>query len=127
MTIEKELQQLLEQKEPIGEERPFRLESLDMVKTGKGPRIIGALLLIMFFVLSALVLFVPWRQSVVGSGEIIVFAPMQRPQQIEALIPGRLLGWYVRDGELVKAGQLIADLTDLDPRYLDRNQLKRLV
>jgi multidrug efflux pump subunit AcrA (membrane-fusion protein) len=126
MTIEKELQQMLEQNEPL-EERPFRLESLEMVKTGKGPKIIGALLLIMFFVLSVLVMFVPWRQSVVGSGEIIVFAPMQRPQTIEALIPGRLLGWYVRDGELVRAGQLIADLSDLDPRYLDRNQLKRLV
>ncbi len=62
-----------------------------------------------------------------GSGQIIVFSPMERPQDIEAQIPGRLLGWYVRDGQLVNAGQLIAELTDLDPRFLDRNQLKRLV
>ena len=83
--------------------------------------------MVLLVVSSILVMFVPWRQSVVGSGEIIVFSPMERPQTIEAQIPGRLLQWYVRDGQIVQAGQLIAELSDLDPRFLDRNQLKRLV
>lgn len=126
MTIEKELQEILQQREPV-EEKRFRFESLEMVKTGRGPKIIGALLMVLFLVSSVFVMFVPWRQVVVGSGQIIVFSPMERPQDIEAQIPGRLLGWYVRDGQLVNAGQLIAELTDLDPRFLDRNQLKRLV
>jgi len=126
MTLEKELQQLLQQQEPV-EERPFKFASLEMVKSGIAPKIVGALLMILLAVSCVLLLFVPWRQSVVGSGEIIVFSPMQRPQQIEAQIPGRLMSWYVRDGQQVKAGQLIADLSDLDPRYLDRNQLKTLV
>jgi multidrug resistance efflux pump len=51
---------------------------------------------------------------------------MDRPQTIEAQIPGRLLQWYVRDGEIVHADQLIAELTDIDPRFLDSNQLKKL-
>jgi len=104
-----------------------KLESLEMVKTGYLPCIVGVFLLILLAVSSVALMFVPWRQSVVGSGEIMVFSPMERPQTIEAQISGRLLRWYVRDGQSVQAGQLIAELTDLDPRFLDNNQLKRLV
>jgi len=101
--------------------------SLEMVKTGRLPKILGVLLLVSLFVWSILLMFVPWRQSVVGSGEIIVFTPMQRPQTIEAQISGRLLQWYVVDGQLVTEGQLIAELSDIDPRFLDRNQLQTLI
>ncbi len=104
-----------------------RLESLELVRTGSWPQRFGILLLILFAVSSVSVLFVPWRQSVVGSGEIMVFSPMQRPQTIEAQIPGRLMQWYVRDGQLVKSGELIADLADIDARFLDHNQLKTLI
>jgi multidrug efflux pump subunit AcrA (membrane-fusion protein) len=104
-----------------------RLESLELVRTGPWPKRIGICLMILLVVAGTFVLFVPWRQSVVGSGEIMVFSPMQRPQTIEAQIPGRILQWYVRDGQLVKAGELIADLADLDPRFLDHNQLKSLI
>lgn len=104
-----------------------QLESLEMVKTGVLPRIIGAVLLILWAVAVTTMMFAPWRQSVVGSGEIIVFSPMDRPQTIEAQIPGRLVRWYVRDGQNVQKGQLIADLMDLDPRYLDNTQLKSMV
>jgi membrane fusion protein, adhesin transport system len=104
-----------------------KLESLEMVKTGRGPQVFGVLLMVSLIVSTIFVLFVPWRQSVVGAGEIIVFSPMERPQTIEAQIAGRLIQWYVRDGQIVQKGELIAELSDLDPRFLDTNQLKRLV
>ncbi len=103
------------------------LESLELVQTGPWPKLLGALLLVLLLISSIGALFIPWRQSVVGAGEIIVFSPMERPQTIEAQIPGRLLQWYVRDGQLVQKGQLIAELAELDPRFLDHSQLKRLV
>ena len=108
-------------------ERFTKFESLEMVKTGIWPKLIGVILLVLLIVSSVLALFVPWRQSVVGEGQIIVFSPMDRPQTIEAQIHARLLQWYVRDGQTVRRGELIAELTDLDPRFLDRNQLQRLV
>ncbi len=37
MTIEKELQEILQQREPV-EEKRFRFESLEMVKTGRRPK-----------------------------------------------------------------------------------------
>lgn len=51
---------------------------------------------------------------------------MERPQNIEAQIPGRIVSWSVRDGETVQKGQLVAELTDLDPKFLDPNQAARL-
>jgi multidrug efflux pump subunit AcrA (membrane-fusion protein) len=121
----KEIYQDLTQK-PDGL-KPNNLKSLDMVKTGWGPRLIGILLMILLVVSTVFALFVPWRQSVVGEGQIIVFSPMDRPQTIEAQIAGRLLQWYVRDGEQVSSGQLIAELSDIDPRFLDHSQLESMV
>ncbi len=108
-------------------EPEFRLRSLDMVQTGPGPRIFGIILFAVFVLSVIFVMFVPWRQSVVGAGQIFVFSPMQRPQEIEAQISGRLLQWYLRDGQVVEKGQLIAELTDIDPRFLSHTQLDTLI
>lgn len=51
---------------------------------------------------------------------------MERPQNIEAQIPARLKKWYVRDGQLVKRGELIAELSDIDPKFLDPDQSSRI-
>ena len=106
------------------EERTLR--SLRMLRPGPGPAIFGTILFLTFIVVCFFFLFVPWRQSVAGNGEIIVFAPMNRPQTIEAQIPGRLSKWYVKDGQAVKAGELIAEVTEIDPRFLSLTQLKTL-
>lgn len=71
-------------------------------------------------------MFLPWRQSVVGTGKIIVFSPMDRPQSIEAQIPGRLVNWYVKDGQTVQQGEVIARLAELDARFLDATQLNSM-
>ncbi|MBX9568253.1 MAG: HlyD family secretion protein [Candidatus Obscuribacterales bacterium] len=107
-------------------ERQDRLHSLDMVKIGWGPSIFGTTLLISFVICVAFFMFAPWRQSVAGVGEIIVFSPMHRPQTIEAQISGRLVKWYVKDGQDVTEGQLIAEISDIDPRFLSETQLKML-
>lgn len=107
-------------------EESNRLRSLDMVRVGWGPAFLGFLLLSIFMLVCFFILFVPWRQSVAGTGEIIVFSPMHRPQTIEAQISGRLLKWNVRDGQDVEKGELIAELSDIDPRFLSNAQLKTL-
>ncbi len=106
--------------------REDRLASLDMVKIGWGPTIFGAALLVAFIATTVFFMFVPWRQSVAGTGEIIVFSPMHRPQTIEAQISGRLVKWYVKDGQDVTAGEKIAEISDIDPRFLSETQLKML-
>lgn len=129
MNMQSELQKMYNEVSLSLQEAPAesKLESLEMVRTGLAPKLIGVLLLVLLVVAGIFAMFVPWRQSVVGEGEIIVFSPMERPQTIEAQISGRLVQWYVRDGQLVKSGQLIAELSDIDPRFLDRTQLQSMI
>jgi len=70
--------------------------------------------------------FVPWQQTVIGTGKITVFSPMQRPQAIEAQISGRLKLWRVMEGQTVRAGEVVAELADLDPKFLDNRQIETL-
>ncbi len=101
-------------------------ESLKAVQSKSGYGVIAILLSITLVSITIMLIYVPWQQSVAGTGKIIIFSPMQRPQNIEAQIPARLKHWYVRDGQLVKQGELIAELSDLDPKFLDPNQANRL-
>jgi len=70
--------------------------------------------------------FVPWQQSVTGKGKVIAFSAMQRPQNVEAQIPGRLVRWRVEEGQPIRSGQTIAELADLDSKFLDDAQPRRL-
>lgn len=71
-------------------------------------------------------IFVPWQQTVIGTGTVTVFSPMQRPQNIDAQLSGRLKKWLILEGQTVIAGQVIAELADLDPKFLDTHQIETL-
>jgi membrane fusion protein, adhesin transport system len=72
-------------------------------------------------------LFIPWTQTVYGSGKAIAFNPVQRPQFLVSPIEGRVKKWYVFEGDKVVAGQLIAELVDNDPRRLERLEEQELL
>ncbi len=78
-----------------------------------------ALLLIALMVLFCVFLFAPWQQTAAGSGTVTAFTPGVRPQKVEAQISGRVGRWHVLEGQDVKAGDLIAELHDLGPSYMD--------
>ncbi len=69
------------------------------------------------------VAFIPntWQQNVGGSGIVTSFAPDARPQTIDAQIDGRIVKWYVYEGAMVKKGDTIAQLRDIDTKYLAGN------
>lgn len=69
---------------------------------------------------------VPWQQSIRGRGRVTALVPAERPQSLEAPIPGRIAGWKVREGEAVAEGQDLVDLEDLDSKFLDPEQPARL-
>ncbi|MCS7012539.1 MAG: biotin/lipoyl-binding protein [Chloroherpetonaceae bacterium] len=70
-----------------------------------------------------IVAFIPntWQQNVAGSGTVTSFAPMLRPQTIDAQIDGRIVRWFVNEGTIVKAGDTIAILRDIDTKFLAEN------
>lgn len=78
-----------------------------------------------FFGLVLLVLFLPWTQTVRAKGSVIALRQEQRPQEINTIIPGRILKWYIKEGDFVKAGDTLVQLTEIKDSYLDPQLLDR--
>lgn len=83
-------------------------------------RAIGWMVVISIVSVVLFALFVPWVQTAPGTGTVVALDPQDRVQNITAMVPGRIERWYVTDGDAVRAGDPIARIVDVDPRYLDR-------
>ena len=94
----------------------------------KPPRVMRALAVLLAVTIVTIIIFavtVPWVQTAAGSGHVIALDPLDRQQNIKALVPGRIERWYVTDGSDVKAGDPIVRIVDIDPRYLERLRAER--
>lgn len=60
--------------------------------------------------------FIPWQQTTKGSGRVVAYFPMERPQTIESPIYGRVVKWGagIVEGAVVTKGQLILEIRDID-------------
>jgi len=70
-------------------------------------------------------LFLPWTQNIRAKGSVTTLRQEQRPQQLNTIIPGRVIKWYVKEGDFVKAGDTILQLTEIKDDYLDPQLLDR--
>ena len=100
------------------------LESAKLLVSPKSHRLFFYIVL-GTLVATVLAMFLPWQQFVEGKGEVTAFAPSDRPQVVPSTIGGRIVEWYVQEGQAVKKGQpllRIAEVKDdyLDPRTIDR-------
>jgi multidrug efflux pump subunit AcrA (membrane-fusion protein) len=73
------------------------------------------------------VLFLPWTQNIKAKGTVTSLYQEQRPQQLNSPIPGRIIKWYVKNGDAVKKGDTILQLAEvkedyMDPMLIDRTQ-----
>ncbi len=82
--------------------------------------LVGWLSLVAIIAFTAFLVFVPWVQTVSGSGKIVALEPSDREQDISALVPGRIAEWYVREGSQVEAGDPVARIADIDPQLIAR-------
>lgn len=98
------------------------LPSLRLARSSRLARRIGKILLSLLIVGFLLVAIAPWQQSVTGTGSVIAFAPGERQQTIEVPIKGRIvrMGPNVYENAHVKAGDLIAEIQDVDPMLMSR-------
>ena len=72
-------------------------------------------------------LFLPWTQTIRAKGSVLALRQEQRPQEINTIIGGKIIKWHVKEGDFVKAGDTIVQLTEvkdsyLDPRLIDRTR-----
>lgn len=73
----------------------------------------------------AIILFLPWTQNIRAKGTVTTLRQEQRPQQLNTIIPGRVIKWYVKEGDYVKAGDTILQLAEIKDDYLDPQLLSR--
>jgi adhesin transport system membrane fusion protein len=81
--------------------------------------LIGLLLIIL------IIFFLPWTQNIQMKGKVTTFLPEQRPQDVNSAIAGRIEKWYVREGDLVEAGDTIAFLSEVKAEYFDPKLVER--
>jgi len=71
------------------------------------------------------IMLLPWRQTTMGTGRVIAYAPEERPQTLEATVDGRIRKWHVREGDWVNVGDLLVQLEDTDPKAVERLEGER--
>ena len=76
-------------------------------------------------ILLILILFVPWTQNINTSGVVTTQFQEQRPQQINSIIPGKIIKWWVKEGDYVQKGDTIVELADTKDDYLDPRLIER--
>ncbi|MCH5716828.1 HlyD family secretion protein [Niabella hibiscisoli] len=72
-----------------------------------------------FLVLCVIILFLPWTQNIKVKGNVTSLLQEQRPQQLNSPIPGRIAKWHVKNGDFVKKGDTILQLTEIKEDYMD--------
>ena len=72
-----------------------------------------------FIVLMIIVLFLPWTQNIRAKGTVTTLRQEQRPQQMNTIIPGKIVKWHVKEGDFVKPGDTIVQLAEIKDDYLD--------
>ena len=81
--------------------------------------------ILFFVILSLLTLFLPWTQFITTNGYITTLKPDDRPQNINSALPGRIEKWYVREGDLIKKGDTIVQISEVKSEYFDPNLIER--
>lgn len=71
-------------------------------------------------------LFLPWTQTVSMTGMVTMDDPMDRPSELYAAENGRLITWYVREGQHVSAGDTLLLLEEIGSEYLDPSILENM-
>ncbi len=80
--------------------------------------------LVVLFILSLGLIFIPWVQTSYVKGKVIGFSHSERVFEIQAPIEGRLKQWFVKEGEQVAKGQLLLELADNDQEIIERLKMK---
>lgn len=102
----------------------LRLHSPTTLNTGRSHRAFFRWVLGIVLV-GVAALFLPWQQNVQGTGTVTALRPQDRPQTLPAAIDGQIQQWYVREGQFVRKGDLIARLSEVKEDYLDTNVVAR--
>jgi multidrug efflux pump subunit AcrA (membrane-fusion protein) len=101
-----------------------KFEILHSLRVPKPLKVLAWILFISTVLLTLFLLFTPWVQTAPGEGLVTTFHPSDRPQSITAPVKGRIKEWCVYEGKNVKKGELLLEIMDNDPQYVERLELE---
>ncbi len=76
-------------------------------------------------VVVAVILFLPWTQTIRAKGSVTTLRLEQRPQELNSILPGKIVKWYVKEGDFVQKGDTILQIAEIKDDYLDPQLLNR--
>ena len=71
------------------------------------------------FLAFVFIMFLPWTQNIKTQGNVNTLFQEQRPQKLNSPIPERIIKWYVKNGDVVKKGDTILQISEIKDDYLD--------
>jgi len=92
-------------------------KAFTIIGAAPGKRV--GLVLIVFFIVSVGVMFLPWTQNIRASGFLTALSPEKRPQELHSIIGGRIENWYVKEGDFVHKGDTILHISEVKEEYFD--------
>lgn len=107
------------------EEFERRFLALHELPSPRAARLLARLLVYSFVAVALFLALAPWQQSATGEGRVVAYAPTERQQTVDAPVEGRIVRWHVREGSVVKAGDVLVELSDLDPSIMARLREER--
>jgi multidrug resistance efflux pump len=72
-----------------------------------------------------IILFLPWTQNIRAKGSVTTLYQQDRPQNLNSPIPGKIVKWWVKEGDVVKKGDTILQISEIKEDYLDPNLISR--
>ena len=101
---------------------------LNIPQTPKFHITVLKIIIIFFWLVTSGLFIMPWYQTSFGEGKIIAYNQDDRVQDITAMVSGRIVKWYVNDGQFLKQGDKIAEIADNDPELITKleNELQSI-
>ena len=94
--------------------------SISMVKPNSWIRNSAKWMLFVFGVIVCVLVLTPWQQTSVGFGSVVPYLPSERLQTINAPITGVISKWDVVEGDTVKKGDPVVEMSDIDNKLMER-------
>lgn len=70
-------------------------------------------------------MFLPWTQNIKAKGLVTTLRQENRPQEVNSILAGKVIKWYVKEGDYIKAGDTILQLGEIKVDYIDPQLLER--
>lgn len=98
----------------------MKLKSYAMINRMPQPRKVLYTSLSIFVLFILFLAITPWQQNAIGRGKVIAYSPTERQYSIHSPITGQVSQWYVNEGDMVKKGEKIVQISDIDPLIIQR-------